>query len=59
MSPQVITPEGNTYEKYVEDRESRILDCVIEPQKIKVTLAWLLFSKISIIRCLGCSEMGR
>jgi hypothetical protein len=32
-------PKGNTYEKYVEDRKSRILDCVIEPQKIKVTLA--------------------
>jgi hypothetical protein len=37
--PQVITLKGETYEKFVEERKARLLDRVIKPQKIKVTLA--------------------
>jgi hypothetical protein len=37
--PQVITPKGKTYENYVEERKVGLLDCVIEPQKVKVTSA--------------------
>jgi hypothetical protein len=39
---QVITLKGETYGKFVEERKARILDCVIKPKKIKVTLACFL-----------------
>jgi hypothetical protein len=36
--PLIITLKGETCEKFVEKRKASLLDCVIKPQKINVTI---------------------
>ena len=37
--PQVITPKGRSYEEYIEEQSTELLDRVVEPEKVVITSA--------------------